>query len=337
MSAIFETIRIPMPAEIKDILYKDAENFELFTRSGKINKNELYTRIIVNYSDEFVKNLEAIKMKTKKILDGNDLSDYELTRICEFIQFSSLPISTKKQDGSIAIKPNKQTIDILTQMATDNSFGSGRTVFLRNMFAFYAMQPAEKRERIIFKNICDTLEKAIQKKNNVILLLKSPIGEITKQVRTSPYKIASSKEELHLYLLSQGTDGDTTYTTRMSRICSVSILKNECSAIKEQNIGVFEKMIQHGPQFRFAKEEGEKIIELDEKGKELFHSIYIHRPEVDRIEDNKYYFSCSQEQLFRYFTRFNEGFYVIEPESLRNRIIEFHQRAIEKTLKPFGV
>lgn len=322
-----ETIRLSLPAEIQKILFDDAKNFELLKPSGKPNKNELYTRIIVNYTEEFRDKLTSITEDIRKMLNSITLSSDTLREICEHIQFFSLPISNRKLNSSISIKPNRLSEKILRQITEDSSYGSNKTVFLRNMFAFYAMQPAEKREKIVFKTVYEDICEAIDNKKNISLTLN------TKKTypAVSPYKIASSKEELHLYLLSQGVEDKKIYSTRLSRIHSVTVISKGKPDISEDNKIIFEKMIEYGPQFRFSSGENGAVVELTETGKARYNSIYIHRPNPCNVKNNTYYFDCSHEQLLRYFSRFDEGFYIKEPESLRNRILEFHQKAIDNT------
>lgn len=321
-----ETIRVPLPAEIVNILSNDVKSFDLLKPSGKPNKNELYTRIIVNYSGEFKGRLSDITKDAVKMLNDNILPADLLREICEHIQFFSLPLKSRKLNSSISIKPNKQSKNILSDIINDSSYGSNRTAFLRNMFAFYAMQPAEKREKIVFKDIYDKIYEAMKNKQNIILKLNNKKS----YPAISPYDIVSSKEELHLYLLSQGVEDKRIYSTRLSKIHSVTALSKGKIDIEEENVSIFEKMKKHGPQFRYEPGENGAIVELTDIGKARYDSIYIHRPEPcnDVSNSNIYHFDCSHEQLFRYFSRFDEGFYVVEPESLRNRILEFHRKAI---------
>ena len=332
---VLETIRVPLPEEIVTILSNDAKSFDLIKPSGKPNKNELYTRIIVNYSGEFRDRLSDITKDTIKMLNNNVLPADVLGEICEHIQFFALPLKSRKLNSSISIKPNGKSEGTINEITNDSSYGSNRTAFLRNMFAFYAMQPAEKREKIVFKEVYNNICEAMKNKQNIILTLNNK----KTYPAVSPYDIVSSKEELHLYLLSQGVEDKKIYPTRLSKIHSVTILSKGKSDIAEENVAIFEKMKKHGPQFRYEPGENGAVIELTDIGKARYNSIYIHRPEPcnDVSDTNIYHFNCSHEQLFRYFSRFDEGFYVVEPESLRNRIIEFHKKAIEKSSESLGV
>lgn len=324
-----ETIRLPLPEEIRNILVSDAKNFELLTPSGKTNKNALYTRVIKNYYKVFNEKL------TDAIEKANipKLKPDEIMELCDKIQSLTLSENTKKL-SSISIKPNEYVKDAINNITDNGEYGANRTVYLRNLFASYAMLPAEKREKIVFGEVYSAINDALKDQQNIIVTLNNN----KKYPAVSPYKIVSSKEELHLYLLSQGVEDKKIYTTRISKIKNVTAKSNSKIDISEENKIIFDKMIKHGPQFRYEPGENGAIIELNDIGKARYNSIYIHRPEpCDVTDTNRYHFDCSHEQLFRYFSRFDEGFYVVEPESLRNRILEFHKKAIEKSAKLFSL
>ncbi len=86
--------------------------------------------------------------------------------------------------------------------------------------------------------------------------------------------------------------------------------------------------------WNMINEEEEACVRLNSYGIKSFNKIYYGRPQYDRIEkkdDQTYlYFRCSLDQLFLYFKRFENGSAeVLHPESLRNRMIKFHEDAIE--------
>lgn len=329
MRDVNEPIKINVSAEVKAILDHDAESFELTMSTGQISKNALYTRLIVNYSDEFnAKQKELFDCITRQLTCARytDIAcDYEtVDKLCEQIQILSLPAEKRKFNESISVKPTEESKHIISNIKNKHR----PSAYFRNMFTSYAMLSSDKREKIIFRQEYEELMQAIKNNHWVSLGLKLSPSQI-KYVEAQPYSINCSKEELHLYLLSQSTDGSRVFSTRLSRIISATEL-NKKTAITQSNKKILDNMIKFGPQFRYNRNEKGAIVKLTEDGIRKFSRIYIQRPVPDKTDGDLYYFSCSQEQLFQYFSRFGGDAVIISPPQLRDRLIEYHKNAIEK-------
>lgn len=57
-------------------------------------------------------------------------------------------------------------------------------------------------------------------------------------------------------------------------------------------------------------------IKLTNKGKKMFNKIFINRPKPIKIEDDIYYFECSINQLFQYFSRFGSDALVLDNKKI---------------------
>ena len=85
----------------------------------------------------------------------------------------------------------------------------------------------------------------------------------------------------------------------------------------------------------------ESCVRLSESGVRNFSRIYYGRPMVDHIEEKAdgtyYYFKCSVDQVFMYFRRFGyEDAEILSPQPLRERMIEFHEKASAMYKGGFG-
>ncbi len=97
-------------------------------------------------------------------------------------------------------------------------------------------------------------------------------------------------------------------------------------------------MKRTAPQFAI-NEDTESCIEFTERGQFSYTQIYNGRPKADRIEEVgentgekrwRYYFSCSQDQLFRYLLRFNIGeARILDPDELRLKLLSYYQKAVK--------
>mgnify|MGYP007070047720 CR=1 FL=1 len=77
-------------------------------------------------------------------------------------------------------------------------------------------------------------------------------------------------------------------------------------------------------------------VKMTAAGQGSYRMIYTGRPAPDRIEPNAedgtalYYFSCSQEQVYRYFLRFNVGeVSIMYPDSLKQRLHDYYREAMK--------
>lgn len=62
---------------------------------------------------------------------------------------------------------------------------------------------------------------------------------------------------------------------------------------------------------------------------------------TERIEDHEdghyFFFKCSKDQIYFYFRRYEAGAAeIIYPESLRKRMIEFHERTLNAYIEKKG-
>jgi predicted DNA-binding transcriptional regulator YafY len=161
---------------------------------------------------------------------------------------------------------------------------------------------------------------AIKANKKVFLTTKNA----NKRIELSPYAVAGSKEELHLYVI--GAQRKSAPPIRLSRIVSVKQLSADAEIAPEQEY-IFKKMLRYGPQFVYSPYEKEVLVRLTEEGIKKFKKIYVHRPVPFKVEGNRYYFECSYAQILQYFIRLGEDAEIVYPKKLRAEIFSFHHRA----------
>ena len=322
-----EKIKINVTKSVAAILAKDAEAFEFFKTDGiTFNKNALYTRIIVNYHNAFrAKEAEMFGYLRKK-LSLCKLPKADLDRLCyevsSHLNKREAGANNEKFNCPLSLKPTKESEHVIEYI--DNFLLGGGTLseYFRNMFTSYASLPQDEREKIVFQPQYRALTEAIAQSKKVFLTLSRG-----KSLEVSPYALAESKEELHVYLLS-ASNGEC-FPLRLSRIISVTTLSASATFSQDQK-DAFCKMITYGPQFRCGRNEGETKIRLTAQGVELFKKMYVHRPVPTRTEGQDYYFQCSYAQIRQYFTRFGKEAFVVYPASTRRYMTEFHRSAVKQ-------
>ena len=323
-----EKIKIHLSKEVYSTLLKDCEAFEFYKNNGELNKNAFLSKLINNYYLSYQDKENVLITLIEKELK-EEVKDYKELTLRIVNKLNKLTSSPNKEKFStiISFKPTKDTQMALSYVEKYLLNQTGLSEFFRNMFTSYCSLPQDQREKIIFKNQYETLLKAIRENKKVFFTTK--YGKDSTH-ESSPYSITMSKEELHCYLLTKYNNKCKTY--RLNRIEEVTII-NEPRDLDEENIKLFEKMIEHGPQFTYEDNEEIIIVKLTEKGKQLYKSHYVHRPNVDFIEGDYYYFSCSHVHIKTYFRRFGKEAYIVSPYSLQKDFIKFYRKAEESYIE----
>ena len=319
-----EKIKIYIPESVNNILLKDMERFEIFKKDGSLNKNEFYNTLIVNYYEQF-QQLQSdffnhIKRTIRNGTDANELEINDMaSAILQYVDVRTYQLDNQKLDVTVSMKPTKksaETIDFIENYYLDNSTLSS---YFRNMFASYVLFPQDKRERIIFRKTFESIEEAIANDRRIYFTTINS----SKPHIVSPYALANSKEELFNYLICDNNGLPFSY--RVSRMLKVVVL-NEPRTFADGNTEVFKLMEKHGPQFSYqSRDSFEEIkVYLTERGKHMYRSMYVHRPQYSRIEGDCYYFECSLAQAFNYFSRFGCNALVTAPESLKADLHKYY-------------
>ena len=331
-----EKIKIYIPESVNNILLKDMERFEFFKKDSSLNKNEFYNTLIVNYYEQYEEKQSAIYSRVRdSIRENTSLKETDISRIAadilQYVDVQTFQLDYQRYDIAIAIKPTRRSsadIEYIRDTLLTNSTLSN---YFRNMFASYALLPQDKREMIIFKENFELIRKAIEEDRDIYF---TTINNDTPHM-ASPYMVANSKEELFNYLLCQYKD--LPYSFRISRIRKIKLL-NKTRKLDEDIIKIFDLMAQYGPQFAYETKKKQVPIKvrLSEKGRKQFRSMYLHRPNPSKIEDDIYYFDCSRAQAFQYFARLGSNAIVLEPKDLCEDLHNFFsvaERRYRKLIK----
>lgn len=322
-----DKLKINVTARTAEILEKDAEGFEFLKSDGRtLNKNALVTKLIVNYHERFRKETAALSdYLIKTIGSAAHLTKNALAELCRTIaahiyKREAAPLA-EKFNHTVSVKPTRESEALIDYIERYELDGSSLSEYFRNMFSSYAALPQDEREKVIFRPQYEALERAIAHKKRAYITTRRGRD---KGCEIAPYRIAASKEELHCYLLA--AQGSTCIPLRLSRIVTVTELGGDAEFSEEQ-LTIFSRMLAYGPQFHYARQEEEVLVQFTAYGMELFQKLYVHRPVPVRIENNNYYFACSHQQLLQYLVRFGKDAYVVYPSSLRDRIQTFFRLA----------
>lgn len=312
-----EKIKIYVPEEIKNILLKDMELFEFYKADMVLNKNSFLNLLIINYFETYHKNNSEFfdyiqNILEKEILCKSSVVEEIAHNILQYSQSKDLRLDKSKKDFSFSLKPTKKSSQIIGYIQDCLLQRTTMSKYFRNMFASYCMLPQDKREEIIFREKFETIRTAIEQKRKIYFNLKNK----TLKYEVSPFIISNSKEELFNYLLA--CDKEKVYSFRISRIENIIVL-NENGFFDDKDKEKFSKMIKYGPQFADFVDD-EICVRLTNYGKTMFEKMYVHRPIPVRVEEDRYYFDCSSNQVLQYFFRFGKHAYIESPKSLTDEI-----------------
>lgn len=327
-----EKIKIYVSSDIHNILLKDMELFEFFKKDHTLNRNDFLNTLIVNYYESYQDKSNQMFERIKSILSEQQLLkvnhlESAAHELIQYIDTKTYHLESAKMDEVISLKPTRRSRQIINYIQQCLLQGSTMSNYFRNMLASYTMLPQDKREQIIFKEQYELITEAIENDRKIYFTTKK---SDTKHI-ASPYCISNSKEELFNYVLAE-YNGQP-YTFRLSRMSKIIIQKEKRSFSKD-NPMIFEKMMKYGPQFSILKNE-EICVRLTERGKAMYESMYLHRPKPIRIEEDKYYFDCSRNQIIQYFFRFGKQAFIEYPIDLTEEMLYKYQIAEKAYFKKY--
>ena len=343
-----QKITIYVPERIGRALENDAEQFEIFKKNRTdLNMNEFLSRVVLGYYQVYKQEWNYTAVRIKEVLREAVPADpkrEELTKqLMNQVILPEVPKRKGKNPRKFSLKPTSRTKDTLEEIDANLTQDDYISQYLCRMLISYCQKPTYERERIIFREHVEFLERAIRLKKEIVFTLTeypkssdSDKSDYAKRTHYAiPYALHYGKEEMYNYLLCQenGKAGNIASTYRLCRLKSVSG-SSGISTLDSQIVERMEEMKRKGPQFVIRDDE-ETLVRLTKQGRVSFRMIYFNRPRPDSIEEKEngsaiYHFRASRSQLFLYFRRFNPGeAEVLQPQPLRDEMIQFFQESLK--------
>ena len=207
---------------------------------------------------------------------------------------------------------------IENNLLSDNSLSG----YIKDMFLSYLSIPRNKREEIIFRPTYEAINRAISESR--ILTFTSTNNNI--KITAEPYLIATSKEEQFSYLLCHTSQYYKDHTFRISRLRNVFVTSDKF--VRDDK--TYERLSLMGMRRpHSAAPDIHAVIRMTERGKQMYKMIVKNRPAVTSIDGDKYTFDWPEMQLEDYFRRFGKEAIVMRPRSLKNRLRNYYESALE--------
>lgn len=316
-------VSVYIKKETYDLLQKEIKIFHLNN-----NYSSLIKTIVINFYPSYQEENSNLKNEITKNVP--QVSPQNLDTILYTIQkFNTNKTShdnvNKKHEKSnkkISIRINKNDFEfdsIIFNSKMDVS------TFINMLVISYLSKPQQIREKILFKNIINSIEKVISNNKSVEIKYKTSASNKIKRAIITPYKICVSSEELFNYLLYQ-ENKDYKLIARSIHLYNIIDTSAPIQQIEinKEVLNNFEKMKLNGIQFSINENITYKVF-LTEEGKNMFNYSYLERPYKLPESNEKagiYYFNCSELQLFRYFAPFFNNAIILEPLSTRKKLTD---------------
>lgn len=331
-----ETIKINMPESLARSLLNDAAGFEVFKKDGEtVNLNSFISSLIAGYYEKYQEELSERLQKTKTLLASYirnpDLLNQASMEIVSGDMASENPARKEANSQSIKFRPTRETDGIITEIEEKRRMThESLSGYFRHMLGSYMQNPIYERERIIYYQNTAAIERACSRGESLVFTCRDNPGFLHTVI---PYSLVHGPEELYNYLLCQeSNDSSRKKTARSYRLCRIVNPRATPSdkRIDSRVRDCLVRMEKYGPQF-MINDDVVTCVRLTADGRKSFQKIYQGRPIVDRKDEEdsdghvNLYFSCSQEQLFLYFRRFNPGeITILYPQKLKKRLYQFH-------------
>ena len=328
-----EKIKLSLPKSTLDLLKKDCEDFKVIKPNGTPNMNQFINTLLVNFYEEFTAGEEELHDNIKSALFSvpEAYKKNAFNEIIKVIAKRQSHPSPTKESATLSFKPTKESERAVCYIETVALKNEAISSFYRRLFIAYSQRTKNEREKIIFKEIYETLEKAVKKGVLVCITLKSS-NRVFEDM--SVYSVSAAKDELFNYVLCYSRKNN--HTLRLASIKDVYLLPHKAS-IPEQNKELFKRQVECGAQYPFYPSDDTPIkVELTEKGKELFKKIYLYRPTPVSTNGNVYTFNCSANQLLYYFERFGENALILSPKKLGIFMRNYYHYALKKYRTVYG-
>lgn len=304
-------------------ILNDIDAFRFYKNNGDTNKNKFINKLITNY-------YEIVNLSIKK-LEDNLLSLLKDIKNKEELVNDILKIkernddSDSKKEYELTFISTKESNNALLDIEYSNySYIFTMSGYLRKLFNDYAKLNQDERERIIFKSEIDLINTAIKNNKKIFfkVITKKDEEIIEEKREVSPLGIFNSKDRQFAYLIYYTS---STYNViNLYKLVDLRISRNFKDELSSSlNVKINGDLDKNDPQFINSPIIKCKI-KLTNKGKKIFTKIFINRPKPLKIEDDIYYFECSINQLFQYFSRFGSDALILDNEKLSNRLFNFY-------------
>ncbi|MGL5126563.1 MAG: WYL domain-containing protein [Fusobacteriaceae bacterium] len=193
--------------------------------------------------------------------------------------------------------------------------------FFRQLITEYAMKSTYERELIVFKEHLEHIKVAIENNKRIEIKFRNRDDIL------DPYFIASLEKENRNYLVSYSYYKEKIVNYRIKNIGSVKITSTNREPFDENYIKDLSE--NFNPFLSFGNE---VKVKLTLEGEKYYKQVISNRPKLKGVKGDIYIFEANDYQAMLYFGGFMEMVEILEPLSLREKMIMRAEKMIENYL-----
>ncbi|MCQ8213363.1 WYL domain-containing protein [Cetobacterium somerae] len=193
--------------------------------------------------------------------------------------------------------------------------------FFRQLITEYAMKSSYERELIVFKEHLERIKVAIENNKRIEIKFKNRDDIL------DPYFIASLEKENRNYLVSYSYYKEKIVNYRIKNISNIIITNLNREPFDEKYIKDLSE--NFNPFLSFGNE---VKVRFTREGEKYYKQVISNRPKLKGTEGDIYIFEANDYQAMLYFAGFMEMVEILEPLSLREKMIERAKMMIENYL-----
>lgn len=219
----------------------------------------------------------------------------------EIIQFNLNKSNTELYD--IVLKEHKVIVE---------------SEFLRSLFFKYLDNPRHIREKILYADIFDKVEEALEERTKINIKYNGEIRSV------HPYFVKISQGEDRSYLFCYCDKNSSYRNYRIANIQSATLSKNKLEEFDSEYIKEIRKKFD--PFLSYGKKVS---VKFTLEGEELYKRAILNRPKL--LEKNKdiWIFECTNKLAKVYFSQFLSKVEILEPLELRKWFKDELKNALE--------
>ncbi len=313
-------IKVMLDNKAYNDLINDMESYFILKNDKTINKNKFMNILFKNYYESYEEKRLKLNNKILNYFDHNGINNANI--MANELSYKLMNDYDSKElyfDKGITFNLTDEEEFIFKSL--DNLKYESASLYFRNLIYSYLSLKSFERENVIYKEILDKFNKAIN--NNKILKIKTDNEEFN----ILPYKALNNLDDKYTYLLSLKADRSP-FSLNISKIINIIETKDYYKLTNEEK-NHLEMIINKNIEYPNLTDEITKI-RLTDLGIKLYEKNYYNRPNYIKRSGNTFYFNNSINQLYDYFIQFGKKCKIIDNNKLKKMLISDAKSILKK-------
>lgn len=318
------------------IIKSDMLRFEYDKRGQKDNLGGFLNSLLFNLYNHPIISEYPLYNKIEKIIDAyfteivnaKGIQNYQKksfvkalsNRITPEISSDRYKDLDKKDNEQVIFRIDNANLSILKTLSESEYFDHRLSKYLNFIFESYSRQSSSIREQILNRVTCEKVIDAIKEK--VLISIEFKDGSVH---RIIPYELYEDPKTSFNYLLGIQDSIKTPIRVRLSSIKHMSVHYSEKRSENPTYDIAIKNMHGANPLSKF-------IIELNPFGENQLNNQVEGRPKFDKLNDGRYQFFSTENEILYYFIKFGPNAKIIEPVETKQKFITIFELSLKNYL-----